>query len=217
MATATSSANPAPDHAPLHNLFLTALLPRIEQHGRVYFRFLRCPARREDAIAEMVALSWLWFVRLAARGRDASCFASALASYAARAVRAGRKLSGKDRAGDVLSPVAQSRCGFAVGSLPTHSTLSGNPLDEALIDNTRSPVPEQVHFRVDWPCWLATRTDRDRRIVNDLMMGERTSGVAARHSLTAGRISQLRVQFRDDWMHFLGEDDSAGRPRVGLA
>jgi hypothetical protein len=199
----------------MHAGFL-AILSRIEAHGHVYFRFLRCPDRREDAVAEMVALSWLWFVRLAAKGKDATHFASALATFAARAVRSGRKVAGKDRAGDVLSPAAQVQHGFAVGTLPDHSTLSGNPLEEALTDNTRSPVPEQVHFRLDWPCWLSTRTDRDRRIVADLMLGERTGTVAARHGLTAGRISQLRAHFRDDWMRFLGEDDSL-QPRVGLA
>jgi hypothetical protein len=192
---------------PLHAAFLS-ILPRIELHGRVYFRHLKCPARREDSVAEMVALSWLWFVRLAAKGKDATRFPSALATYAARTVRAGGKLAGKDRAGDILSPVAQSRCGFAVQSLPCHSTLSGNPLDEALIDNTKSPVPDQVSFRIDWPCWVATRTERDRRIVTDLMVGERTSDVASRHGLTPGRVSQLRVHFRDDWMHFLGEVES---------
>jgi hypothetical protein len=200
----------------LHAGFLS-ILPRIECHGHVYFRFLKCPDRREDAVAEMVALAWLWFLRLAARGRDATRFGSALATFAARAVRAGRKLGGKDRAGDVLSPAAQVRHGFAVGSLPTYSSLSGNPLEEALTDNAKSPIPEQVHFRVDWPCWLATRTDRDRRIVTDLMVGERTSTVAARHGLTSGRVSQLRTEFHQDWLAFLGEDGPADRPRVGLA
>jgi hypothetical protein len=197
---------PAPLN-PLHAGFLS-VLPRIEQHGRVCFRHLKCPTRREDAVAEMVALSWLWFVRLAGKGKDATRFPSALATYAARAVRAGRKLAGKVRAGDVLSPVAQSRCGFTVSSLPGHSTLSGNPLDEALTDNTKSPVPDQVSFRIDWPCWVATRTERDRRIVTDLMLSERTSDVANRYALTAGRVSQLRAHFRDDWMRFLGEVES---------
>jgi hypothetical protein len=214
--SASVSRCPDPVSAPqLHAGFLS-ILARIEAHGRVYFRYLKCHDRREDAIAEMVALSWLWFLRLAGKGKDATAFASALASYAARAVRAGRKLGGKDRAGDVLSPVAQVQHGFAVGSLPDHSSLSGNPLEEALTDNAKSPIPEQVAFRLDWPAWLATRSDRDRRIVADLMLGERTSAVAARHGLTAGRISQLRSQFHDDWMRFLGEEDS-WQPRVGLA
>ena len=47
----------------LHARFLS-ILPRIELHGCVCFRHLRCPHRREDAVQEMVALCWKWFVPL---------------------------------------------------------------------------------------------------------------------------------------------------------
>ena len=40
---------------------------------------------------------------------------------------------------------------FSISKLPDFSTLSDNPLSDALIDNTRSPVPEQVQFRLDFP------------------------------------------------------------------
>ena len=64
-------------------LVFLSLLPRIERHGRFYFRFLRCPHKREEAVAEMVALAWRWYVRLVKRGKDPSQFSSALASFAA--------------------------------------------------------------------------------------------------------------------------------------
>ena len=54
---------------------------------------------------------------------------------------------------DELSPRAQRQHGFAVGTLPEFSTQNGNPLDEALQDNTRSEIPEQVAFRLDFPTW----------------------------------------------------------------
>jgi hypothetical protein len=106
----------------LHAAFLT-ILPRIELHGHVYFRHVRCPFKREDYIAEMVALSWKWFLRLAKRDKDATAFPSALATFAARAVRSGRRLAGQERARDVLSPVAQARHGFVVVKVPDHETL----------------------------------------------------------------------------------------------
>src|SRR4051812_40873880 len=90
----------------LHARFL-ALVPRIELHGRVYFRHVKCPQKRADAIAEMVALCWKWFVRLALQGKDASQFPSALARFAACAVHSGRRLCGQEKSKDVLSPVAQ--------------------------------------------------------------------------------------------------------------
>ena len=57
----------------------------------------------------------------------------------------------------MLNEHAQQRHGFCVGKLPDFSTLSENPLAEALIDNTRTEVPEQVCFRIDFPSWLGTR------------------------------------------------------------
>jgi hypothetical protein len=170
-------------------------------HGRVYFRHLRLPDQ-EEAIQEMVALCWKWFLRLAERGKDATRFPTALATFAARAVRCGRRLAGMDRAKDALSPLAQQRKGFTVSKLPDCSTLDGSPLDEALADNTQSPVVEQVCFRLDFPAWRASRTERDRRLLDDLMLGERTLDVAGRHGLSPGRVSQLRREFHDDWELF---------------
>src|SRR5205823_2266207 len=124
----------------------------------------------------------------------------------------------QDRARDVLSPLAQARYGFAVASIPDGSSLSGNVLDEALHDNTRTPVDEQVCFRLDFPAWLNTLSDRDRRVVADLMAGERTLDVADKYGLSQGRVSQLRREFMVRWRRFCGEL-SAGdvRGRVGLA
>ena len=144
------STFPAASPNPLHPAFL-AVVPRIERHGRVYFRGLKDADKMEEAIAEMVALSWKWFLRLVERGRDPARFPSAIAAFAARAVHSGRRLCGQERAGDVLSPRARRRRGFAVQSLPDHSTLGGNPLGEALVDNTVTPVDEQVAFRLDFP------------------------------------------------------------------
>jgi hypothetical protein len=41
------------------------------------------------------------------------------------------------------------------------------------------------------------------------MLGERTLDVAARHGITAARVSQLRREFHDDWEFFC-----AGPPQV---
>ena len=197
----------------LHQGFLS-ILPRVEVHARVCFRHVRCADRRADAVAEAVAIAWAWYRRLAHRGKDARQFPSALASLAARHVRSGRRLCGQERAQDVLSPLAQARRSFGVRPLPDFSTLNGNPLDEALHENTRSPVPEQVCFRIDFPCWLTSLSDRDQRVVEDLMLGERTLDVARKHGLSPGRVSQLRREFMLAWLAFCGEGEGgrAGTP-----
>src|SRR3954471_9541084 len=200
----------SPDHRDvLHARFL-ALVPRIELHGRIFFRHVRCPQKREDAIQEMVALSWQWFVRLALQRKDAAQFPSALARFAALAVRSGRRLCGQEKSKDVLSPVAQRRHHFLVETLPDCDTPGSNPLAEALRDNTQTPVPEQVAFRIDWPAWLRTRTERDRRLIEDLLCGERTGAVSHKFGLSPPRISQLRREFHDAWQRFgAGTADAA--------
>jgi hypothetical protein len=189
-----------PDLEALHAGFL-ALLPRIERHGRVCFRGVKCPHRKADFLAEMAAIAWRWYVRLAQRGKDAGRFPSALAAFAARAVRSGRRLCGQERARDVLSPLAQRRRGFTVGPIPG-GRPNGDVLEEALRDNRRTPVPDQVAFRCDFPEWLRTYDRGKRRLIQDLMAGARTLDAAAKHRLSATRVSQLRGEFHCDWVCF---------------
>jgi hypothetical protein len=182
-----------------------ALRPRIVLHARIYFRDVRCPHQKEDAISETVALAWKSFVRLAKRGKDASRFATALAAFAARAVRSGRRLCGQERARDAMSSAARQRHNLRIGPLPIASSPCGNVFDEALQDNTRTPVPDQVGFRVDFPCWRRSRCERDRNLIDDLMIGESTLTAARRYGLSPARISQLRREFMEDWLAFCGE------------
>ena len=114
-----------------------------------------------------------------------------------------------DRSKDVLSPSAQRRHGFLVSALPEVSTLSDNPLAEALHDNTQTPPDEQCAFRIDFPAWRATHAERDRRLLDDLMLGERTLDVAGKYGLSPGRVSQLRRQYLRDWRRYVSEPPPA--------
>jgi hypothetical protein len=187
-------------------------------HGDVSFRNVKCPHRREDAIQEMVALAWKWHRRLAEKGKDATIFPTALATYAARAVRSGRRIAGHETSKDVLSPVAKRRHDFAVERLPDFSTLGGGALEEALHDNRVSPVPDQVAFRIDFPAWRLSQAERDRRLIDHLMVGGHTLEVSRAFGLSPARISQKRREFHDDWLTFCG-DTSPVEPsrRPGLA
>jgi hypothetical protein len=191
--------------AHLRASFLAIVLPRVLSHGRVCFGGLKCPHRREDAIQDMIGLAWRWHLRLAENGKDATAFPTALASYAARAVRSGSRVAGQERANDVLSPVAQRRHHFFVGRLPEFETVTDHPISEALYDNTKSPPDETVCFKLDLLAWLASLTKGDRAIVEDLMIGERTRDVADKHKVSPARISQKRREFCRDRRTFCGE------------
>jgi hypothetical protein len=193
--------NTATETRALHARFLE-ILPRIELHGRIYFRFLRSSQQKEEALAEMAALAWKWFQRLVERGKDPTRFPSALATFAARAVKSGRRLCGQERTKDALSPQAQQRHGFLVSRIPDYSTLEGNPFDEALRDNVQTPVPDQVAFRIDFPAWLRRLGQRNRRVAEEMALGNQTMDMAKKYGLSSARISQLRRELHADWMRF---------------
>src|SRR5262245_49079028 len=182
----------------LHVRFL-ALVPCIETYARMYFRGIRCPVTQEDRAQECVALGWQGFVRLTAQGKDVFALPVVFAAMVARAVKCGRRLCGQGRSGDVLSPLAQQRHGFRVERLPTstrspHEQLYAEPhgqamldaFEERLRDNTLTPPPEQAAFRIDFPRWRGTRSERDRRVIDALMAGGRTKDVSQMFGLTPG-------------------------------
>lgn len=193
------------DPAALQNAFFAAF-PRITRHAQIYFRDVKCDQTRDDAVAETVALAWKWFILLVRRGRRPENFISAIASYAARAAKSGRRLCGQAKANDAHSRQTHIRRGFTLVSILEYSALSGNPLGEALQDNTATPIPDQVSFRLDFPAWLATRSKRDRRLIGVLIGGERCQDAARRFHVSPARVAQLRGEYLDDWRSFCGEE-----------
>lgn len=201
----------APDLPRLHEGFLS-IHPAVERHARFAFRHVRSHHDREDAVAETVAVAWAWYVRLARQGKDASAFPTALASFASRHVRSGRRLCGAQSTRDALSPTARLRRGFGVEQLPDNVIQGRSPWQEALLDNTQSPVPEQVIFRVDFPAWLLTLTDRDHCVAEQMAVGHRTIDLATSFGMSPARVSQLRRQFYQSWQRFQ-EGQQGGIPR----
>ena len=129
-----------------------------------------------------------------------------------------RRVCGHERAKDVLSPVARRLHGFTIEALPhatstSHEHLYASPhgqerldaFEERLHDNTITPPPDQAAFRIDFPVWRLTHSERDRRLIDALMLGGRTKEVSRLFGLSQGRISQKRRQFLQDWRRFCGE------------
>lgn len=182
----------------LKEAFVAKILPVIERHARVVFRYLG-PEARQEAQQNMATIAWSWALRISESGRDPTTFASTIADLAAKHHRAGRGIAGGQRSRDVMSPIARQRHGFTVSTLPDYSTLSPNPLQLALIDNTQTPPDEAACFRLDFGAWLDSWGERDRQLIVDLGMGERTADAAAKRGLSCGRISQKRRHFERSW------------------
>lgn len=205
-------ANSACDSG-LHDRFLE-LLPRIETHGRIYFRGRRGEEKAE-LMQEMRALAWKWFVRETQNGKDPATFMFNFTRFLVLAVNAGRGVVKMQKSKDVMSPRCQREKGFKVESLPAstatahenlYATVRGqhehDAFEERLRDNTQTPVPEQAAFRIDWPAWMRTHSDRNRRIIHDLMAGEATFDVSRKHGICPARVSQMRREFHDSWERF---------------
>ena len=105
----------------------------------------------------------------------------------------------------MMSGRTQARHDFVVRKLPKFSTLRGDSFMEALADNTVTPPPDAAAFRVDFPRWLGSLGDRNRRLASELMVGERTSVAARRFGITEVCVSQFRREFCQDWSRFHGE------------
>ena len=81
---------------------------------------------------------------------------------------------------------------------------SSNWID-AMVEDKRATVVDQVAAKMDFRAWFATLTKRMKLIAKDLAFGCSTSEVAEKHGVTAGRISQLRRVLEESWAAFQGE------------
>ena len=211
---ASASLTSSPTSTSLQETFM-AVLPKIETHASIAFRHIRCPATRADKIAEAIALGWKWFVRLHERGKDINEFVMHFVTLVARAVKSGRRVAGMAKAKDLMNERCQARHGFKVEALPTsprasyearyskpHGQQDYDAFEDRLRDNTFTPVPEQVAFRVDWPVFLTTLTPRDRQLADFLALGNSGKRAATRFNLSPGRVTQLRQRWCEEWRRF---------------
>ena len=179
------------------------MLPILRSYARGAFAHLD-PESREDAVAETIANAAVAFVRLVQLGKAHQAFPTVLVRYSISQVREGRRVGSHLRIGEVLSSYAQRRKGFVVERLDRFDREADEWL-EAIVEDHRTPVPDQVAFRIDFPNWLTRLSRRNRRIAEALALGNSTSQVAKRFKLSPGRISQLRGELYQSWRTYHGD------------
>jgi hypothetical protein len=176
------------------------MLPTTEQHARFAFRDLD-PESREEAVQEAVANATVAYKRLHDRGELQCVFATALAKFAVAQYRDGRRVGTPENSRDLFSPKAQRRGGFTISSLNTANHDAEVCID-CVVDRRRTPVADQVAFRLDFPRWFAGQSNRNRQIINRLSQNYATSEVAREFQVTPARVSQLRRELADSWQEF---------------
>lgn len=201
-ATQTSSETPA-WHAP----FLE-MLPAIKRQAKIAFRHLD-PEARAEAVQEVIAHVVVAIKALYDRGTPELAYPSVLAMHGIKRVKVGRKAGTKMNVRDISSEYCQLQKDVTVERLDRFDKYEGIWL-EAVVQDHHTPVADQVWFRIDFPAWLATHSDRDRQIAEALAAGGRTGEVAEEFEVSAGRISQMRRRFAESWREFHGEEECDG-------
>lgn len=191
------------DQAPAWHARFLAILPAIREQARFAFRQMS-PYLREEWIDEVAVNALVAYARLVELGREDLARPTPLAGYGIAQVRYGRRVGGSLNSRDVLSRYAQQKNGFHVERLDRQDQKTGQ-WAEAVVEDYRTPVPDQAAFRIDFPAWLSMQTDRDRQIAEALAMGERSKEVARRYRVSPGRISQIRRSLHDSWQALHGE------------
>ena len=75
-------------------------------------------------------------------------------------------------------------------------------MSDALREDTRTPVPQRVAFKLDFVTWRAALTKKRRRMLDTLAAGGKTCKVAEVFGVCPARVSQMRRELADGWYTF---------------
>ncbi len=193
------SADRAPSPAET-DYFLAEILPRARRVAWKTFAYFRCDARREDAVQDVLLDCWACFRRLCEGGRGTRVPPGQVVRFSVLRVKCARRTLGSFPRGghcpdrDALSPRSQLAHG--------HRTEHLGAWDASLKDDTRTPVVDQVVFRMDFRAWRGRQAPRDVALIDDLATGEIPYHVARRRQVCPATISKLRVAWRQSWRTF---------------
>jgi hypothetical protein len=149
---------------------------------------------RDEAISNTLALSWKYYLRLAALGKEEDDRAfNSMVHWATRHTRQGRMPQSRGKSKDALDYRNRGRARF-----DSAFTLDG------FVDE-RTPIPDAVAYRIDVPAFLATLSEKNQALAYELAQGMTTDEVAKRHGVTPGAISQFRTRFKTWFEKFQGE------------
>jgi hypothetical protein len=179
-----------------------ALLPDIVRIIKYCFRF-QGSNRREELIADAVALSFVGYRRLIASGKEDRVFATALAKFAVRQVVDGRRVGARMNVNDALSPIAKrqqriKRVGFQ------DDRCASVDFGEVVIADKRTSPADVACFKVDLEVWLNSLRPKMRAIALTLAVGHTPLEVARYLNVSKARVSQFRQELRLSWEAFQG-------------
>jgi hypothetical protein len=193
-----------PPSAPAWHAGFVAMLPALERNARIAFKHLDHEAR-QDAVVEVAANAFVAYARLVELGKADLAYVTPLSHYAIAQVRSGRRVGNRRNVRDVLSAYAQQNKGFTVERLDRYDAEE-DAWREIVVEDRHATPADVACTRIDFSDWLGTLSRRYRKIAESLAVGERTTAVARKFRLSAGRISQMRQEYYESWRRFRGEE-----------
>lgn len=186
----------APADGDVHHEF-EVMFPALQGRLRRRFRRYR-PDRRDEFVAEATAMAWMMFLSACRRGKDVTV--GTLATFAGKAIAAGRRLAGMTDL-DALSdsPRAQTRVGVHV-SLPETGGGAATRFEQVFGDHRwRWPVLDVVAPAMDLQTFLAACDGRDRRIVAMKSEGHQQIAIAAELGISPSAVCLRLGAMRRRW------------------
>jgi hypothetical protein len=180
-----------------------AMLPKIRRQAAYHLRHLSKNDRTE-AVQEVVASSFISYLRLIERGKSELAYAGPLARYGACQYLAGRRVGSHMNGRDVSSAYCQRRKRVVVEQLDRFDDPTSE-WEELVVEDRHAGPAEVASTRIDFAAWLLSLPERTRRVAESLAAGEATSHVARMFGCSASRISQLRHELHQAWRAFQGE------------
>ena len=145
------------------------IIPVIREHARFSFR-KKNPEEKEELIEECLANAFRAYTRLIELGKQDMIYPTVLAKFAVKQVISGRRVGGSLNSDDILSRYAQLRRDITIKRLDRYDPEE-KIWKEAVVEDTETPIPEQVAFRVDFPAWLQLYQPSKRRVAEALALG----------------------------------------------
>jgi hypothetical protein len=168
----------------------TRQLPNLRRMASSKF-ICMTPDTRQEAIANALALTWMFIYRLFKKGRsDEPGILRSCLWYAVKQTKEGRTPQGCPRAKDLFHVRRFGKARF-------------EEFDAEQFVGRFTPVFDQVSFRLDVPAFLDTLNSRQRNMALDLAGGMSTTEAATKYNLSPGRISQFRRLFKSLFDEFM--------------
>jgi hypothetical protein len=196
-AQSPTAASPAPDIEAIKARFAEQY-PRIHRIATLQHRRLHGD-KRDDAVADTIALAWKAYRKLAMEGRDPDRLLGSIVRYSAGHVRAGQLLGGKPRVNDVLSRLSRGRHGYFVTSLPSSEEEEAAPEAHAALRHRGAGPAEEAACRVDYADWLATLNEKQRALAEDLASELTITEAAARRGVSHAAVQDMRKTLVRKW------------------